>query len=240
MGHWGWRWLSAGAALLAGAGVTLTVLQGTGHAEDGPGRIFAEWKGASPPNVIQDIKFPAGGPVGYAVGAQGTIMETADRGLSWQRQDSRTTANLIAVHFPADDQVGYAVGSQATLLKTFNEDLKLAGIDKKDAQGRTVDLHSLRHTYGTLLIRSGADIKTVQALMRHATPSMTLGIYVHADQGRMKEAVRMLPEPGVPPRSGQEGKAEDAKSDDAPGSAESEGHSHCRGHRFESCGAHHS
>lgn len=80
-----------------------------------------------------------------------------------------------------------------TLLKTFNEDLALAGIPKRDASGRTVDLHCLRHTYGTLLIKAGADIKTVQTLMRHSTPSLTLGIYVHHDRGRMREAVAKLP-----------------------------------------------
>jgi integrase len=40
------------------------------------------------------------------------------------------------------------------LIRAFNMDLKYAGIEKKDDRGRTVDLHSLRHTFGTLLARS--------------------------------------------------------------------------------------
>ena len=86
----------------------------------------------------------------------------------------------------------------ATILKTFNADLGLAGIPKTDEAGRKVDLHSLRHTYGTMLVRSGADIKTVQTLMRHSTPSMTLGIYVHYDSAKLREAVAALPRIGEP------------------------------------------
>jgi integrase len=87
----------------------------------------------------------------------------------------------------------------STILKTFNDDLATAEIPKKDESGRTVDLHCLRHTYGTLLIQSGADIKTVQTLMRHSTPSLTLGTYIHFDQQRLRQAVEKLP---IPPSNG--------------------------------------
>lgn len=88
-------------------------------------------------------------------------------------------------------------------LKIFNDDLVAAGlatrdekgkVHKADASGRTLDIHALRHTTGTRLVASGADIKTTQSLMRHATPSMTLGIYVHHDKKRMRDAVAALPE----------------------------------------------
>ena len=80
------------------------------------------------------------------------------------------------------------------MLQIFNSDLVSADIPKKDTAGRTVDLHCLRHTHGCRLVASGADIKTVQALMRHATPSMTLGTYIHKDKGRMADAVASLPD----------------------------------------------
>jgi hypothetical protein len=35
------------------------------------------------------------------------------------------------------------------LIKSFNLDLSAAGIPKEDERGRTVDLHALRHTFGT-------------------------------------------------------------------------------------------
>ena len=88
---------------------------------------------------------------------------------------------------------GPVVHIPSTILKTFNDDLKLAGIEKRDAGGRTVDLHSLRHSFAQRLNASGADPKTMQALMRHSTPVMTLGTYVHSDRTRMKQAVDSLP-----------------------------------------------
>ena len=39
--------------------------------------------------------------------------------------------------------------------------------------------HDLRHYLASLLIASGADIKTVQARLRHASASMTLDVYGH-------------------------------------------------------------
>jgi integrase len=39
--------------------------------------------------------------------------------------------------------------------------------------------HDLRHYLASLLIASGADIKTVQARMRHATARTTLDVYGH-------------------------------------------------------------
>jgi integrase len=39
--------------------------------------------------------------------------------------------------------------------------------------------HDLRHYLASLLIASGADIKTVQTRLRHATASTTLDIYGH-------------------------------------------------------------
>ncbi len=41
------------------------------------------------------------------------------------------------------------------LVKILDRDLKLAGIAKRDEWGRTVDVHALRHCFGTLLSRSG-------------------------------------------------------------------------------------
>lgn len=67
-------------------------------------------------------------------------------------------------------------------------------IDTRDSAGRVLDLHALRHTFGTLLVASGADIKTVQSLMRHSTPALTLAIYIHKDEKRMAQAVAGLPD----------------------------------------------
>jgi integrase len=78
------------------------------------------------------------------------------------------------------------------ILKAFNNDLEAAGIEKKDAAGRTVDLHALRHSFGSRLMRNGTDLKSIQGLMRHSTAAMTLGVYVHKDTAQMAAAVEGL------------------------------------------------
>jgi hypothetical protein len=68
-------------------------------------------------------------------------------------------------------------------------------IEKRDAAGRTIDLHALRHTFGTRLGNTaGIDPKSVQTLLRHRKAETTFGIYVHADRDRLAAAVESLPE----------------------------------------------
>jgi integrase len=50
--------------------------------------------------------------------------------------------------------------------------------------------HTLRHTFGTLLKANGADVATVQALMRHANASVTMDRYVQAVTPAKREAQR--------------------------------------------------
>jgi len=45
---------------------------------------------------------------------------------------------------------------------------------------KRVGWHTLRHSYATLLKASGADVKVVQELLRHANASVTLDRYTQA------------------------------------------------------------
>jgi integrase len=49
-------------------------------------------------------------------------------------------------------------------------------------KGQRFGFHNLRHSLSSALVNSGTDIKTVQALLRHANASTTLGIYAHASE----------------------------------------------------------
>jgi hypothetical protein len=50
-------------------------------------------------------------------------------------------------------------------------------IDKRDERGRTVDVHALRHTFGTLLSKGGVSPRTAQAAMRHSKIDLTMNTY---------------------------------------------------------------
>ena len=50
--------------------------------------------------------------------------------------------------------------------------------DLKYSPGRTISAHSLRHTAGTLALRSGAELRQVQDLLGHSDPRTTC-IYAH-------------------------------------------------------------
>ena len=47
-------------------------------------------------------------------------------------------------------------------------------------QGRAVTYHDLRHSFASVTIASGADVRAVAAVLGHANPSVTLGTYADA------------------------------------------------------------
>ncbi|MDA8378225.1 MAG: site-specific integrase [Planctomycetia bacterium] len=59
-------------------------------------------------------------------------------------------------------------------MKRFRTDLKRAGIPVDD-----FCFHRLRHTYCTMLVKSGCRMKEAQQLMRHSTIELTAKIYTH-------------------------------------------------------------
>ena len=75
------------------------------------------------------------------------------------------------------------------LVRILDRDLVAAGIarrvevdgkwkiDKRDERGRTVDVHALRHTFGTLLSKGGVSPRTAQAAMRHSDVNLTMNTY---------------------------------------------------------------
>ena len=68
----------------------------------------------------------------------------------------------------------------------------LAEDDKVITLPEASSFHDLRHYLASLLISSGADIKTVQARMRHASARTTLDIYGHCGRTQTSPPVRRL------------------------------------------------
>ena len=68
-----------------------------------------------------------------------------------------------------------------------------AGIPKRDDRGRTLDVHALRTTFGTLLSSTGALPRVAQAAMQHSDIKLTMGVYTDPRMLGIREAVERLP-----------------------------------------------
>ncbi|TBR20709.1 tyrosine recombinase XerD [bacterium] len=63
----------------------------------------------------------------------------------------------------------------------------LAALAKRANLGRPVHPHLFRHTFATHLVRGGADARSVQEMLGHAS-LQTTQIYTHLDRGALKRA----------------------------------------------------
>ncbi len=76
-----------------------------------------------------------------------------------------------------------AFGRHLAIFTFYNAFKKVAAsIGRPDARP-----HDLRHTTATVAIASGADIKSVQSLLGHATASFTLNVYAHTSERMMAD-----------------------------------------------------
>src|SRR5262249_25170211 len=81
----------------------------------------------------------------------------------------------------------------AGLVRILDRDLKAAGIPKRDDRNRTVDVHAMRTTFGTMLSKTGTAPRTAQAAMRHSDIKLTMGVYTDPGLLDVRGAVEKLP-----------------------------------------------
>ena len=91
------------------------------------------------------------------------------------------------------------------LVRILDRDLAAAGIarrvkvdgkwkiDKRDERGRTIDVHALRHSFGTHLSKAGVAPRTAQAAMRHSKIDLTMNTYTDPRLLDVAGAVELLP-----------------------------------------------
>ena len=113
-------------------------------------------------------------------------------------------------------------------IKIFDRDLAAAGIDKTDAEGCTVDIHCLRHTFATMLSQAGVAPRMAQELLRHSDIRLTMNTYTHlqlVDTARAVEALPSIPEPKVnrQVRTGTDGRVCGAETGAEIGAVRQEG-----------------
>lgn len=77
-------------------------------------------------------------------------------------------------------------------MRLFHRVLQRAGIPRIDADGRKLDIHALRHTFGSRLARNGVGLVHVQRLMGHSDPKLTAQVYTHLDVEDLRKAIEMV------------------------------------------------
>ena len=79
----------------------------------------------------------------------------------------------------------YSPDSMGRLHKTL---LKKAGITEN------IPFHGLRHTFATLAIQQGVDVKTVSGILGHYSAGFTLDTYAHVTQEMRRDAADRMGE----------------------------------------------
>jgi integrase len=92
---------------------------------------------------------------------------------------------------------GDKVFAAVPTIEEHREYLTAAGIDWTDSEGRRADIHALRHTYGTLLSKSGATPRETMELMRHTDMRLTMKVYTDPRIFNLTSAVEKLPLPNA-------------------------------------------
>jgi site-specific recombinase XerD len=83
------------------------------------------------------------------------------------------------------------------MIRVFDRDLAAASIPKHDPRGRVVDIHALRHTFGTHLARAGVAPRVAMAAMRHSSLELTMNVYTDPALLDVAGAVEALPDFGT-------------------------------------------
>ena len=92
-----------------------------------------------------------------------------------------------------EDECGEPVFESIPSIEEFRADLAAAKIPFVDGQGRVVDFHSLRHTFGTNLACAGVAPRVAMELMRHSEMGLTNKVYTDPVRLPIMEAVKRLP-----------------------------------------------
>ena len=129
------------------------------------------------------------------------LREFLDARLTVLQAEAREAGDALPMGLPFSAPLFYV---PTNAIKTFDRDLAAASIPKRDDRARTVDLHALRHTFGTHLSAVGVRPRTAMAAMRHSSLDLTMNVYTDPRLLDVGAAVDALPAFGgsASPRSG--------------------------------------
>ena len=77
--------------------------------------------------------------------------------------------------------------SESNITRTINRMLFRAGCETEKC-----GLHALRHTFGSLLLEKGVDLKTISYLLGHSDITVTANIYLHITREKAVNSIEVL------------------------------------------------
>jgi len=170
--------------------LTLTGLRKGELASITAGRVHFD---ARPPHIellARDEKAGRGAKIPLRADLAADLREWLDEKLTAEQEKARTDGQAIPLRLPLDTPLFYV---PRDMILVFDRDLAVAGIPKEDARGRTVDIHALRHTFGTHLSKAGVPPRTAQAAMRHSSIELTMNVYTDPELLDVAGAMNALP-----------------------------------------------
>ena len=133
--------------------------------------------------LAADVDFALGQVKVFGKGAKERIVPIHEMAaLSMRTYASLARPQLLrersCAHFFVSTR-GNQMGTDA-MRKMFKEAVRRAGLDE------SLSPHDMRHTFATDLLNGGADLRTVQEMLGHASLSTTQ-VYTHLTPGRLKD-----------------------------------------------------
>lgn len=109
----------------------------------------------------------------------------------WRRAQRAAFAEAGAVLDGSSYVLGDPVGfmNPRTLGRGWTTLARAMGV--RGTEGRVPTFHDLRHTWATMYLAAGGDVKTAASNLGHANVAMTLNTYASADPNAKREAARL-------------------------------------------------
>ena len=110
----------------------------------------------------------------------------------WRERQRGAHASSLATLKPDSFMLGDALGyyHPDRLTKEWASLAKL--LDVRGTAGRLASFHDLRHTWATMFLASGGDVKTAASNLGHSNAAMTLNIYASADPDAKRRAAEIV------------------------------------------------
>ena len=75
---------------------------------------------------------------------------------------------------------------------SFSGQPGMSNWEQKIVEFRLYRFHDLRHTFATLALQNGVDVKTVSSMLGHYDAGFTLRTYTHATRQKQDEAAQTM------------------------------------------------